>query len=280
VPGPGQISMTRNGALAMSALLYNFEVGSWQLKDAHRTWIRSTLLGWTRIPDMRLVIVGLASRTGKDSSNLALSRRRAQAVSRELALAAHKMPEETLLYVGEKAAALVGMGDGVESDRWRAVWISLSDDRGPSAPAPVVFEQRRSRAVAFIKDSQKTLTGGEPGEAAYERAQGVRRSFINSGQSVISEDLIAVDRSFILTRIVVETTSQVSGIPLIAQYEAEYLVVNYEWGPWDGKSSRSVELVRKGALQPDGPPKDSSRTINPVVAEEWLKRPLWAFNNL
>jgi hypothetical protein len=47
-----------------------------------------------------------------------------------------------------------------------------------------------------------------------------------------------------------------------------------------GGKSRDVTLIKKNVMQARGPRKDSVRSINPVVAEDWLKRPLWAHENL
>jgi hypothetical protein len=72
----------------------------------------------------------------------------------------------------------------------------------------------------------------------------------------------------------------VDGIPFVAAYETEMLVVTYEWGPWDTRSPRPVALVRKNRPQPYGPAKDVTEQINPVWADDWLTRPLWAHDHL
>lgn len=278
--GPGLISERRAPGPNMTALLYNFDVNSPVLKPEHVIWIRQTLFPWTTVRDVSVLVVGLTSRTGTDALNMKLSEARAGAVSRELFLMSPKMPVETKVFLGERAAALVGMDDNVESERWRAVWIQVADARVPVQLPQPRFVQRRTAVTLLLKEEQKNFGGqSEPGERAYQAAQAFRRARgWNNGE--VGDKKQLVDESFILTGITLEKSSRSDGIPIVSTYETEYLHIRYEWGPWDGKSSRWVTFTRKKWMQAKGPPKDQVTTVNPVVGEDWLTRPMWAYQNI
>jgi hypothetical protein len=273
------ISVVRSPGIQMSALLYNFENSS-DLKPEHLTWIRTTLHPWTTIRDIGMLVVGLTSRTGSDALNMKLSKARADAVSRELFLLSRSMPIETTTWVGEKAAAIVGVQDDVEDQRWRAVWVNIGDTRTPVQLPQPTFVERRTAVTILLKEEQKNFGGtGEPGEKSYQASQSIRRA-TGMTDGILGETKKQIDERFVLTGIEIERSNSSHGIPVVSTYEIEYLHVRYEWGPWDTRSPRNIKFTYKKLMQPDGPPKDSVRTIDPHNAEEWLKRPLWAYNNI
>jgi len=280
MPGPGKISELKFGPQARGALLYNFEIGSSELKIEHVHWIQSTLKVLVDLPGAAdPVIVGLASRTGKESYNMRLSEARAKSVSHRLFLSGPpKMPTEVLTYVGEKAAALAGVKDGTEHERFRAVWVYVGEAAQPVyEPPPIVYVERRTRVVIMLK-SEMTGAAVDPEERVFQGAMALRRVWNskdpNSG--IVSEQKMHFDSSFDLIGITVETKTQVDGIPIIVQHEMTYLEVIYEWGPRDYRS-RHVRFTRKNLRQSRGGFKDETTSINIPMAEEWLKRPHYSY---
>ncbi len=169
MPGPGKISLYAKTPSRIQALLYNFDVNSPDLKPEHIDWMKDNVTQYIARREMASSVIGLASRTGDNAYNVRLSKARAHAVSQQLFLLHPKMPTETMIYVGEEAAALIGVKDGVEDEKWRSVLFTVFEDKLPAPPpSPAKFIDRRVYVKILLKDEHKTFTGGEPGEKGYQ----------------------------------------------------------------------------------------------------------------
>jgi hypothetical protein len=133
---PGKIDVYGQGQAVITAKLYNFEIGKFDIKTEHFMWLISVVA-----PKLRnggsISIVGLASRTGADAFNMKLSENRLQAV---INLLRQQVPNGFQvgieLALGERAAWLAGVKDGVEQEGWRAVVVSVWDKPTPPPPPP------------------------------------------------------------------------------------------------------------------------------------------------
>jgi hypothetical protein len=126
--GPGR---TEYRTSPKSLLLYNFDINGDQLKAEHEIFLRKEV-----VPVLQrggsVSLVGLASRSGADSHNLALSERRAHntlAYLRKAVPGAFAAREVTGF--GESKAEQEGYRDGSEDERFRSVIVFTS-----SAPTP------------------------------------------------------------------------------------------------------------------------------------------------
>jgi hypothetical protein len=283
MPGPGQIHMHSSGPFQFNALLYNFEIDSSEVKPEHIDWISTIIPPLYKRTGIQIVMAGLASRTGSDSYNMALSRRRVEAVGNKIFLANAKRDNVSLniemtTYFGESAAAYAGVQDGVEDDLWRAVNISVSESKLYAyLPPPVRFKERRSSVTIFIKEEAKGITGGEPGEKGYQLAQAFRRAN-GAATNEVSEKTIMVDETFDIKKITYETTKKSIGKPYLFQSSVEFLTVTYSWGPMNLKS-KTVTLVHKHAAQEYGQFQSEASSIDLGMAEYWFKHPLQAYEN-
>ena len=110
----------------LTVLLYNFDIGAARLKPAHEQYLKTNLPPYLA-PDTTATIVGLASPSGPDSFNFALSRWRAEAV--QAFIQAFDTPGYFLnaghIEVGEAAARIAGLKDGAEDGRWRGVLLAV-----------------------------------------------------------------------------------------------------------------------------------------------------------
>ncbi|MEO5860628.1 MAG: hypothetical protein ABIR33_16980 [Pyrinomonadaceae bacterium] len=125
----GQAGMT-------TAKLYNFQINKFDLKTEHKNWLINAVA-----PRLKnggsISIVGLASRTGSDALNMKLSENRMRTVVNLLRqLVPNNFKVATELAVGERAAMLAGVKDGVEDEGWRGVVISAWDKPIPPPPPP------------------------------------------------------------------------------------------------------------------------------------------------
>jgi len=118
-----------------TAKLYNFEIGKFDLKPEHSSFLINVVA-----PILRkgggLYVTGLASRTGTQVANQKLSENRSKAVIALLRGHVTNNFQVTAEFaMGELAAAFAGVSDGVEQENWRAVVISVWDKPVPP-PAP------------------------------------------------------------------------------------------------------------------------------------------------
>src|SRR5262245_33863124 len=95
----------------ITAKLYNFGIGKFDIKPEHRDWLQAVVA-----PKLRsggsMAIVGLASRTGSDAMNMKLSENRLHAA---VDLLRKQVPNNFQvaieLAMGERAAWLAGVKD-------------------------------------------------------------------------------------------------------------------------------------------------------------------------
>jgi hypothetical protein len=102
-------------------------------------------------PGGSMWVAGLASRTDSDAHNLALSRRRVDAVIQFLRKESpNNFRTAVELPVGERAAKLAGVPDNTEDEYWRAVVISVWSF--PSPPPAVIPRPLppHERALALV----------------------------------------------------------------------------------------------------------------------------------
>jgi hypothetical protein len=127
------------GNVLMVANLWNFGIGKAELLPDHRVFLAlevAPLLKADEAAGARLI--GLASRSGNDAYNLQLGLARAKNARAELSLhvLAHDLlnppgPPERIAVgsQGERFAARLGMRDGTEEARYRAVLVTVLRDR-------------------------------------------------------------------------------------------------------------------------------------------------------
>lgn len=125
------------GIVTIARLQY-FDINEAKLKEDHKRWLLGNV-----IPKIRgngsISLVGLASRSGRATTNDALSKRRAEAVKNFL--------EETLMMnfpfdmvdgIGESYAASMGQVDGTEDGQFRGVVVYVH--ALPKPPDPKVIK--------------------------------------------------------------------------------------------------------------------------------------------
>src|SRR6202007_1253544 len=123
----GQIHEFAKNKWQVTALLHHFDVASPELKPEHVLWLSSNL-GSLLGNNMTIFACGLASRTGPDRFNLALSHSRANRVMTYIkSLNGWRLTTNTKVAVGEEAARLIGVRDNVEDGLWRGVFLSAQD---------------------------------------------------------------------------------------------------------------------------------------------------------
>jgi hypothetical protein len=136
MPGSGKVETYTRGAAFVHALVFEFDIGMAELKAAHRSWLDANVLAMLNARGSILVI-GMASRSGREADNLTLSKRRAEAVVNYLrGNTKTNFNVAVQLAVGEQAAKLAGISDGVESERWRGVVIAAWPKPAPPPPPP------------------------------------------------------------------------------------------------------------------------------------------------
>lgn len=282
---PGKITVFEQTPIMLKALLYNFDVGSSAVKSEHIEWLTvNAKIFQQRRGNIIISTIGLASRTGSDRYNMNLSKMRGDAVQQEVFFLNPRylhLRDTTEVYVGERAANPIGIQDNVEDERWRGVFLQIWDRPMPKYTPPPKFVARRKFVKILLKEEMKTVGGGEPGEKSYRAAQAIRRESGLAG-GTLNEKTQMVDETFQLVRVTITRTSSAHGVPIVASYETEFLDVHYEWGPWtyvNGKAPQ-VTFVRKPDVSLQGKnAKDFVRTMDLFEAEDWLTRPLWAYDH-
>jgi hypothetical protein len=154
--GPGKIRLFSDpdSQASLTVLLYNFDVDSPQLKPQHTQWLDAhikSFLASGYYPQ----IVGLASRSGADAHNWSLSKARADNVEQYLQ---RFNPTNTVHWkavtvaVGEEAARLLGIRDGIEDEHWRGVWLNIHPMTARSGPPSGPKTVPRNFDLLFIYD--------------------------------------------------------------------------------------------------------------------------------
>jgi hypothetical protein len=277
IPGKFQILLYSESDLQV--LLYNFDVNSAELKPQHRAWIGREIAvhpparpGLTMAPqrtrEMEWLIVGLASRSGSDTLNWNLAKRRAAVVSDAIwLLNPGLLPVETKFGVGEEAARLAGLKDGLEDERWRSVFLRLYDPSkikiyGPIVRPPVNVE-RRYYAKFLLKDEPSKSIPMDPQDRRAEKIfQASRQATQYLGLNVDPSDEKTAYVPDTWTVIKVEFwTSKNSSKDL---WKFEYLEVLYTWGPAKGPRM----LVKRSG---------SARTMSDDEMRDWVNSPVHAY---
>jgi hypothetical protein len=173
---PGKIYEYSQGPNGITAKLYNFEIGKFDIKTEHFNWLIAVV-----VPKLRnggsISIVGLASRTGTDAFNMKLSENRLHAVLNWLRAAVPNGFQVGIeVAVGERAAWLAGVKDEVEQEGWRAVVVSVWDKPTPPPPPPPPPVRKPApidrtwdkRWLGFgVKSGGQLLVGGVESVTAY-----------------------------------------------------------------------------------------------------------------
>jgi hypothetical protein len=250
--GPGKITIYLYTEFALQALLYNFDVNSSELKWEHLNWINMNLtphapkikgliLAPQRTPNMIALICGLASRTGSDELNWRLAKRRADEVSRRIRLTgeATLSSMEIKFGVGEEAARLAGFKDGVEDERWRAVFINLYDpskvrDYTPHSRPPRLVD-RRTYAKFTIGDGPTNQIPQDPEGKRAERIMKTGRKLLQAGVDIEPDEerWESMYDNLTVTRVEFQTTDTKN------LWEINRLEVFYTWGEL-GASGRTL----------------------------------------
>lgn len=144
----GQVSELDSGRGTTSARLSQFAVNSDVLLEGHRIWLNDMISPLLR-GGGSVSLIGLASRTGSDSHNLALSKRRATAVLAFLRLCTGRSFNHLFSTgTGEAMAALAGQADGTEDGTHRAVLVIAWAEAKPPPQAPRPMPQRAERVIS------------------------------------------------------------------------------------------------------------------------------------
>jgi hypothetical protein len=107
------------------AILYNYDIGGDAPKHRHTEWLMEHVVPQLCNPQVKITVKGEASRTGSDAFNMALSKRRVDAIIRYLR--AHGPVNADILAWarGEEDARLAGEEDKTEDEMFRAVWVKV-----------------------------------------------------------------------------------------------------------------------------------------------------------
>jgi hypothetical protein len=180
----GKIYEYSQGPDVITAKLYNFEIGKFDIKTEHFNWLIAVV-----VPKLRnggsISIVGLASRTGADAFNMKLSENRLHAV---INLLRRQVPNGFQVgievAVGERAAWLAGVKDEVEQEGWRGVVVSVWDKPTPPPPPPPppvrkpVDHTWDKRWLGFgLKSGGQLLVGGVESVTAFVLCLGDLETF-------------------------------------------------------------------------------------------------------
>jgi hypothetical protein len=266
----------------LQALLYNFDINSAVLKVEHRNWITHTIgvhpppspgvdVTPQRTIHMTWGLVGLASRSGSDSLNWQLAKRRAEVVSQAIwLLDPGLLPDEIKFGVGEEAAWLAGLKDGLEDERWRSVFVRLYDPTkiriyGPVQRPPVPME-RRSYAKFLLKDKPGKSIPMDPQDQRAEKIFQASRQATQYLWDVapMDEKTISVPDTWTVIQVEYWTTSSKGG-----GWQFEYLEVNYTWNPLPPGGSRKLVCRTPGDFK--------TKDMSPDEMRLWLKSPLMAY---
>jgi hypothetical protein len=134
--GPGKVSdnLDKTPRASLTGLLFNFDVDGDAVKPEHERWLVANVIPLLACDQAVGSLNGMASRSGSDGYNLALSQRRVENVKKLLTERGASPAKLNALFVGEQAAALAGIADGTEDEKGRAVGVSVRLPPRPTAP--------------------------------------------------------------------------------------------------------------------------------------------------
>lgn len=128
----------------LAASLYNYDIDGDTPKPPHEKFLVENVVPLLEIPGVVIVLRGLASRTGSDAHNLALSQRRIDKVKAFLRKHGPANVQVAPTAAGEADAAAAGQADKTEDEAFRAVLISVVNVNGLR---PVRFERALNLGV-------------------------------------------------------------------------------------------------------------------------------------
>ena len=246
--GKGKISVYKQSPTNLTALLYNFDINSSTVKREHLVWLKETALQYVTRRNARAFLSGFASRSGGDQYNLQLSHRRASAISDQLFLLhPDRLSDEILTYFGERAAALLGVKDGTEDDKWRGVMIQVYDTTvPPPPPAPPKLVKRRVSVTCLLDEGLSGIIPKDAGDKGYRFGKALAQSTIKSQDIAGSPIEADIDATFEVVKVTIRESTVNSGIPAVAQYSQRYLEVSYDWGPSFRRGARTQLIFVDG----------------------------------
>jgi hypothetical protein len=226
----GQISVHKTSSKELAALLYDFDISSAKLKALHLSWLKSNVPSALN-EKSKVLIAGLASRTGSDAFNFNLSKERAasvESVLRDIA-SDNKIPLNDLsIALGEEAARIAGLADGVEDERFRAVFIGIGEEppvAKPNLPRLVQMEaakmvKRRTHVEVLL---HQKFNDDERGDGAFALGTTIAGVVFDDSQ-LLRKDEKFINEHWNLTKITA-TEKEIKNFA----YEAKYLNLDYEW---------------------------------------------------
>jgi hypothetical protein len=184
--------------------------------------------------------------------NWRLAKRRAEAVSTAIwLLDPGLLPDEIKFGVGEEAARLAGLKDGLEDGRWRSVFVRLYDPTKVMiytvASRPPVWMDRPSYRKYMLMDKPgKSIPMDEQGKKAEAISQASRQGtqYLWAPEP-LDEKTISVPDNWTITQVEYWTTnSSAEGI-----WEFEYLEVKYTWNPLPSGAQRKLLCKTPGGFK-------------------------------
>ena len=220
---------------------------------------------------MSWVVVGLASRTGSNDLNWKLAKKRAEAVSSQIWFLDSMMRGtiETRFGVGEQAAWLAGLKDGVEDERWRSAFVWLCDPAqikvfGPPQRQPLKIERRTYVKYLFDDKAPKNLPDLDGGEK-YMRMGRALGMYLVDDLVPQDEKKVEIWDNYTVTKVEFWTTTNKGA------WETTYLEVRYTWEPAGPNATRRVvERNAAGAVLQTRPMSNDEMNL-------WVNHPLRAY---
>jgi hypothetical protein len=280
--GPGRIGDYRTDFGSLQVLLFNFDVNVHQLKPEHRAWINENVgVGGmvfkgqpASIGTTQLLICGLASRTGTNALNWELAKKRAFSVAAAIGARNVQDLKPVIQFgVGEEAARLAGLKDGVEDEKWRGVMLRFDAATKQIPPRPPVPTFRPPKFLLPRLTHAKYILKEEPGkaipigDAADQRAEKIFKAVTKGGQYLVGappiEQKVAYQHyEYTVTKIRIEIDKP--------KKDDLYLITtisfDYEWGP-QVKGQGHTILIEGTALL----------SCSDDQLYEWLDNPLKAY---
>jgi hypothetical protein len=283
--GPGRIGFYKTDPGSLQVLLYNFDVNVPKLKPEHSAWINENVgVGGTvfkgqpaSLRTTQLLICGLASRTGSDKLNWNLAQNRAQSAA--TAIAARNIRDLKPVFqfgVGEEAARLAGLKDGVEDEKWRGVMLRFDAPPIKPIPPPVPVPFRPPNLllprVTFAKYILKEETGKAvpTGDPADQRAEKIFRASQKATQYMFGAPPIEqkVDwRNYEDTVTKINVEIEEPGTSTDKElYKITTISFDYEWGPQPKGMRHTIDIKGKGF-----------HSCSDDQLQEWLENPVKAY---
>ncbi|MGA2779344.1 MAG: hypothetical protein ABSF94_17450 [Steroidobacteraceae bacterium] len=275
-----------------TALLYAFDVGSAVLKPEHSLWLNKNMppyltprRSWE--PRAQLFLIGLASRTGPEEFNMSLSMSRAQNVEKALQdvarangvdwfRAAARCLIDRRVAMGEEAARLAGMPDGVEDERYRGVLVGVGETPFKSPIGPVKMVKRRAHVKLLLKQEsgKATRVFMDPQDKRGEQIANLSSEIygvVAGADPIISEDFKTVSEVSTVVTITIEKSSlDPRGLGLVT---LSFLDVDYEWADMRHACVQRKVVVKDGSQL-------KTHLMNLDEMNEWFNHPFRAWHRM